>query len=98
MSIKVARKCQARRDPGKLRVCVAVLSIEILPRFSEAVRILDDPGPHVKAIWQVAEVACQRSLAALSGFSKPFLIMGRLFYADAIDRNNQFIQAAARLL
>jgi hypothetical protein len=26
-------------------VCVVVLSVEILPRFSEAVRILDNPGP-----------------------------------------------------
>lgn len=30
---------------GKLRVRVAVLVVETPPRFSEAVRILDDPGP-----------------------------------------------------
>ncbi|CAD9223149.1 hypothetical protein BCEN4_320050 [Burkholderia cenocepacia] len=36
---------QARRNLGKLRVCVAVLSVEILPRFPETVRILDNPGP-----------------------------------------------------
>lgn len=30
---------------GKLRVRVAVLAVETPPRFPEAVRMLDDPGP-----------------------------------------------------
>lgn len=38
-----SRGCQS--PTGKLRVRVAVLVVETPPRFSEAVRILDDPGP-----------------------------------------------------
>ena len=38
-----SRGCQS--TTGKLRIRVAVLAVETPPRFSEAVRILDDPGP-----------------------------------------------------
>ena len=36
---------QGKSTTGKLRVRVAVLAVETPPRFAEAVRILDDPGP-----------------------------------------------------
>ena len=38
-----SRVCKS--TTSKLRVRVAVLAVETPPRFSEAVRILDDPGP-----------------------------------------------------